>query len=56
MDIFERRESEVRGYCRSWPTVFTKAKGHELIDEAGRTYLRLQRLCRTLWARWSITG
>lgn len=39
MDIFERRESEVRGYCRSWPTVFTKAKGHELIDEAGRTYL-----------------
>lgn len=37
--IFERLESNVRTYCRSFPTVFKKAKGALLLDEAGRTYI-----------------
>jgi len=32
-------ESEVRSYCRSYPAVFTKARGHELKDESGDTYI-----------------
>ncbi len=39
MQTFERLESEVRGYCRSWPTVFTTAKGSELFAEDGSRYL-----------------
>ena len=39
MEIFERRESEVRGYCRSWPTVFEAAHGWTLRAEDGREYL-----------------
>ncbi|WP_242902138.1 diaminobutyrate--2-oxoglutarate transaminase [Actinomadura terrae] len=39
MDVFARMESEVRGYCRGWPTVFTTAKGSHMTDENGRTYL-----------------
>jgi diaminobutyrate-2-oxoglutarate transaminase len=37
--VFERLESEVRGYCRSFPTVFTHAEGATLRDAKGRTYL-----------------
>ena len=37
--IFETTESEVRSYCRSWPTVFTKAKGSILADEQGREFI-----------------
>jgi len=36
---FERRESEVRGYVRAFPTVFTSAEGERLVDEEGRAYL-----------------
>jgi len=39
MKIFERLESEVRSYCRSFPTVFRTAQGHTLIDESGREYI-----------------
>ena len=39
MKIFERLESNVRGYCRAFPTVFTTAQGAELHDESGRRYL-----------------
>jgi len=39
LQTFERLESEVRGYCRSWPTVFTSAKGAELVAEDGRRYI-----------------
>ncbi len=39
MSIFEKIESEVRGYCRNWDTVFKTAKGAKLVDENGRTYL-----------------
>jgi diaminobutyrate-2-oxoglutarate transaminase len=37
--VFETHESNIRGYCRSFPTVFAHAKGALLHDEAGRTYI-----------------
>lgn len=39
MNTFERMESEVRSYCRSFPTVFTRAKNDRLWDEDGRSYI-----------------
>ncbi|MGO1543168.1 MAG: diaminobutyrate--2-oxoglutarate transaminase [Gulosibacter sp.] len=36
---FERRESAVRSYSRSWPAVFTSASGSEQVSETGETYL-----------------
>lgn len=39
METIERLESEVRGYSRGFPTVFTQAKGEHLTDESGRQYL-----------------
>ncbi len=39
MDIFQRRESEVRSYCRAFPTVFKSAQGDELIAANGRRYI-----------------
>ncbi|MBV9023673.1 MAG: diaminobutyrate--2-oxoglutarate transaminase [Streptomycetaceae bacterium] len=39
MTIFETRESTVRSYCRSWPTVFDRAAGSWMYDEQGRGYL-----------------
>lgn len=38
-DIFDEMESNVRGYCRGWPTVFDSAAGAWLRDENGREYL-----------------
>ncbi len=39
LKIFDRMESEVRGYVRSFPVIFSKARGSELIDEDGRSYI-----------------
>ncbi|MGH0029645.1 MAG: diaminobutyrate--2-oxoglutarate transaminase [Myxococcota bacterium] len=39
MEIFERLESEVRGYCRAFPTVFSRAQGARLVDETGRSFV-----------------
>ncbi|MBP1932067.1 diaminobutyrate--2-oxoglutarate transaminase [Ammoniphilus resinae] len=39
LHVFERFESEVRSYCRSFPTVFDKAKGSKLWDREGREYI-----------------
>ena len=39
MQIFERLESEVRGYCRSFPTIFTHAREARLIDHEGREFI-----------------
>lgn len=39
LNIFDRMESEVRGYIRSFPVIFSKAKGSVLIDQEGREYL-----------------
>ncbi|REJ76937.1 MAG: diaminobutyrate--2-oxoglutarate transaminase [Acidobacteria bacterium] len=38
-EVFERYESEVRGYCRSFPAVFQRARGASLWDENGRRYI-----------------
>lgn len=39
MKIFNELESEVRSYCRSFPTVFSKAKGSKLVDKSGKEFL-----------------
>lgn len=38
-DIYERRESAVRSYCRSFPVVFTTAEGSHLVDGHDNRYL-----------------
>jgi diaminobutyrate-2-oxoglutarate transaminase len=37
--VFDNLESEVRSYCRSWPTVFERAAGSRLYGEDGRAHL-----------------
>jgi diaminobutyrate-2-oxoglutarate transaminase len=37
--VFTALESEVRSYCRSWPTVFDHARGSRIRDEGGTSYL-----------------
>ena len=37
--VFENIESNVRSYCRNFPTVFTKAKGAIMVDENGKEYV-----------------
>lgn len=37
--VFENYESNVRSYCRSFPTVFTTAKGAVMTDENGKDYI-----------------
>ncbi|RXJ83888.1 diaminobutyrate--2-oxoglutarate transaminase [Arcobacter sp. CECT 8985] len=39
MRIFENLESEVRGYIRSFPTIFEKSKGAILTNEQGEDYI-----------------
>lgn len=39
MNIFEQHESEVRGYCRNFPAVFSSAKGAWMTDIDGKRYL-----------------
>ena len=39
MNIFDSLESNVRSYCRSFPTVFTQARWSTLLDENGREYI-----------------
>ena len=38
-NAFEAYESNVRSYCRSFPTVFKKAKGSIMTDEDGKDYI-----------------
>jgi len=38
-DVFSQYESEVRSYCRSFPVVFSRAKGSELWTESGDRYI-----------------
>ncbi len=47
-DIFERRESVVRSYCRSFDTVFAKGVNATLTDEAGRDYTDFLAGCSSL--------
>ncbi|MFW0790202.1 diaminobutyrate--2-oxoglutarate transaminase [Gordonia sp. CPCC 205333] len=37
--IFTKHESEVRSYCRNWPTVFSRASGSWITDVHGHNYL-----------------
>ncbi|WP_027389569.1 diaminobutyrate--2-oxoglutarate transaminase [Chrysiogenes arsenatis] len=39
MRIFEQMESQVRGYIRSFPAIFDRAKGSYLYDEQGNEYI-----------------
>ncbi|MCC5878031.1 MAG: diaminobutyrate--2-oxoglutarate transaminase [Candidatus Sumerlaeia bacterium] len=39
MKIFEQWESEIRGYCRVYPTVFKSASNARQVDEAGKSYI-----------------
>ncbi|MCB0219054.1 MAG: diaminobutyrate--2-oxoglutarate transaminase [Chrysiogenetes bacterium] len=39
LDAVQRYESEVRSYCRSFPTVFDTAKGSKVWDKDGKEYL-----------------
>jgi diaminobutyrate-2-oxoglutarate transaminase len=39
LDVFESLESEVRSYCRNWPTVFDRAEGSFMYSEDGREFL-----------------
>ncbi|MCF3650806.1 diaminobutyrate--2-oxoglutarate transaminase [Synoicihabitans lomoniglobus] len=39
MNIFQRRESEIRSYSRSYPTIFERAEGARLFDREGRPYV-----------------
>ena len=37
--VFEDNEAQVRSYCRSFPTIFTKAIGAKLTDDQGRDFI-----------------
>lgn len=39
MHVFEKHESEVRGYCRSYPAVFTTADNARMMAEDGTSYI-----------------
>ncbi len=39
MHVFERHESEIRGYCRAYPTVFESASGSRQVSEDGVSYI-----------------
>jgi diaminobutyrate-2-oxoglutarate transaminase len=48
ISVFERRESEARSYCRGFPTVFASARGSEMTDEDGRSYIDFLAGCSSL--------
>lgn len=39
MNIFEKCESNVRSYCRSFPVVFHRAKGSTIYSDSGQEYI-----------------
>lgn len=39
LEIFNQYESNVRGYIRSFPTIFAKSKMAEIWDESGKRYI-----------------
>ena len=46
--IFERRESQVRSYCRSFDAVFTRATGSTMHDTQGNSYTDFLSGCSSL--------
>jgi diaminobutyrate-2-oxoglutarate transaminase len=47
-DIYERRESVVRSYCRSFPVSFVRAEGAVMTDAEGRDYIDFLGGCSSL--------
>ena len=47
-DIYERRESQARSYCRAFPVSFTKAQNATLTDSDGRAYIDFLAGCSSL--------
>ena len=47
-DVFERRESAARSYCRSMPAIFTRASGSELMDDEGNRWIDFLAGCSSL--------
>ncbi|SIP89362.1 diaminobutyrate--2-oxoglutarate transaminase [Marinobacterium stanieri] len=39
MELFEKWESDIRGYSRAYPTVFASASNARQVDEQGRSYI-----------------
>ena len=39
MSIFDQRESDIRGYCRTYPVVFDTASNARQTDESGKQYI-----------------
>ncbi len=39
METFDKWESEIRGYVRSYPTVFATASNATMVDKAGKSYI-----------------
>ena len=46
--IYERRESQARSYCRGMPATFTMARGSEITDDTGKTYIDFLAGCSSL--------
>lgn len=46
--IFTRRESEARSYCRGFDTVFTSARGSQMIAQDGQSYIDFLAGCSSL--------
>ena len=36
---FEKNESDIRSYCRSFPVIFNQAQGAELVTTEGKRYI-----------------
>lgn len=47
-DVFSRRESDARSYCRAIPALFTRASGSELFDADGNRYIDFLAGCSSL--------
>ncbi len=47
-NIYTRRESQARSYCRSFPVTFTKARNATLTDDSGRDYTDFLAGCSSL--------
>ncbi|PRY88673.1 diaminobutyrate--2-oxoglutarate transaminase [Donghicola tyrosinivorans] len=47
-DIYERRESGARSYCRAFPASFTEARGSELFTADGTRYIDFLAGCSSL--------
>lgn len=47
-DIYSRRESQARSYCRAFPVTFTKAQNATMTDADGRSYTDFLAGCSSL--------